>query len=160
MTEAEISAVVESLRIGEIAGLAGVSTRTVRYYEQVGLIDTVSRSAGGTRRYCRRDVEVLVRIRELQSVMGFDLDQIRTILAAEKRLDELRSEWPEASETRSESILNEASAINHDLRAQVEAKIATLQGFLTDLEAKADRHRTIAAELGLELRPTRAPVTT
>src|SRR3954467_11338715 len=88
------------LRIGEVAEQAGVSTRTVRYYEQLGLLEGVTRTAGGTRVYTKHDVEVRGRLRELQSVMGFDLDQIRPLLDAERRIDELRAQWQQGASPR------------------------------------------------------------
>jgi DNA-binding transcriptional MerR regulator len=140
-----------TLRIGEVAEQAGVSTRTVRYYEQVGLLEDVDRSPGGTRRYSKRDVETLLRVRELQSLMGFDLDQIRTIIGAERHLDELRDEWnTTVSKARQRAILAEAGALNDELRAQVDAKIAQLERFRADLDRKKARHRELIVERGLE----------
>ena len=144
----------DSLRIGEVAERAGVSTRTIRYYEQVGLLDPSSRSPGGTRRYDERDLARLLRIRELQSVMGFDLDQISTIVAAEDRLDVLRATYGEALplEQRNE-ILVEAMGINRQLRGEVQAKLARLSEFLADLDRKAVRYRQLADERHLEVPP-------
>jgi MerR family transcriptional regulator, repressor of the yfmOP operon len=141
-----------SFRIGEIAERAGVSTRTVRYYEQVGLLEPSDRSPGGTRRYDERDLARLLRVRELQAVMGFDLDQIRSIVAGEDRLDALRATYGEAIplEQRNQ-ILVEAMGINRQLRAEVEAKLATLGEFLADLDRKAVRYRQVADERHLEL---------
>jgi DNA-binding transcriptional MerR regulator len=143
-----------TLRIGEVAERAGVSPRTVRYYEEVGLLDPSSRSPGGTRRYGEDDVARLLRIRDLQSLMGFDLDQIRTIVAAEARLDQLRAAYGEGlPPERRREILAEAMAINQELRAEVEAKLARLGEFLTDLERKAVRYRQIAPEAGVADEP-------
>ena len=140
------------LRIGEVAEQVGVSTRTVRYYEQLGLLGDVARSAGGTRWYTAEDVEVLGRIRDLQSVMGFDLDQIRIILDADRRIDELRAQWVGGADARrQQEILTEAMAINARLRTEVAAKRAQLDGFLRDLDAKAARYHEVAAERGLDL---------
>jgi MerR family transcriptional regulator, repressor of the yfmOP operon len=140
------------LRIGEVAEEAGVSTRTVRYYEQLGLLEGVTRTAGGTRCYTKHDVEVLLRIRELQSVMGFDLDQIGTILAVERRMDELRAQWFQGvPPRRQEEILREVTALNARLRGEVEAKRAQLDSFLGGLEAKAARYREVAAERGFTI---------
>jgi MerR family transcriptional regulator, repressor of the yfmOP operon len=142
------------LRIGEMAERAGVSPRTVRYYEQVGLLDPTSRSPGGTRRYDERDLARLLRIRELQSLMGFDLDQIRTIVAAEDRLDELRAAYGEALPLdQRNQILVEAMGINRQLRAEVEAKLARLGDFLADLDRKAVRYRQVADERQLRVAP-------
>jgi DNA-binding transcriptional MerR regulator len=148
----------ERLRIGDVAREAGVSTRTVRYYEQVGLLPDVARTAGGTRTYGRRDVEVLVRIRELQTLLGFDLDQIGTVLAAERRMDELRAEWRAGSSAaRQAQLLREAMAINQRLRAEVDAKLTELRRFRRDLDTKAKRYRTVADERGLDLGGPGAP---
>ena len=144
----------DTLRIGEIAERAGVSTRTVRYYEQVGLLEPSDRSPGGTRRYDERDLARLLRVRELQSLMGFDLDQIRTIVGAEDRLDALRAAYGEALplEQRNQ-ILVEAMGINRQLRGEVQAKVVRLEEFLADLDRKAVRYRQVAAERHVELPP-------
>ena len=60
-------------RIGEVAKQAGVSPRTLRYYQELGMLDPAGRSPGGSRRYSSRDVARLTRILELRDVMGFDL---------------------------------------------------------------------------------------
>src|SRR3954465_3204042 len=79
-------------RIGEIAEAAGVSTRTLRYYEELGLLSPSGHSPGGARRYSDSDLARVLRIRELQDLVGFNLDEIKKIVAAEARLGELRAE--------------------------------------------------------------------
>ena len=79
------------LRIGEAAALAGVSVRTLRYYEELGLLTPSARSPGGARRYAEEDVARLARIRELKDLLGFNLDEVRTVLTAEDRLGDLRA---------------------------------------------------------------------
>src|SRR5437773_5312667 len=80
-------------RIGEVAEAAGVSTRTLRYYEELGLLSPSGHSPGGARRYSDADLARVLRIRELQQLVGFNLDEIKTIVAADARLDELRTEY-------------------------------------------------------------------
>src|SRR5206468_3533806 len=81
-----MTAKASGLRIGEVAQRAEVSARTLRYYEELGLLSPAGKTAGGARRYDDRDVEQLLRIRELQEVMGFNLDEIAVILQSERRL--------------------------------------------------------------------------
>ncbi|TMM17446.1 MAG: MerR family transcriptional regulator [Actinobacteria bacterium] len=134
-----------TLRIGEVAERAGVSCRTLRYYEELRLLAPSGHSAGGARRYTEEDVGRLLRIRELQEVMGFDLEEIGAILGAEDRLAELRSEWHGgARPERQEEILAEAVKINDRLRQQVREKRAKLDEVMADLEAKARRYRELA----------------
>jgi DNA-binding transcriptional MerR regulator len=137
-------------RIGEVAHRAGVTTRTLRYYEEVGLLDPSGKTPGGTRRYSETDVARLLRIIELRNVMGFDLDRIREILQAEDRLAELREEARRGiSETRRREIVTEAITLNDRMQRQVRDKMTVLEGFLGELELTAARLRDIAAELSL-----------
>lgn len=137
-------------RIGEVAQRAGVSTRTLRYYQELGLLEP-GHSPGGIRRYTDADIARLQRIIELRSVMGFDLERIREILRSEDRLAELRAEAQRGtSEKRRREILSEARAINARMQEQVRAKRAVLDEFLGQLEAKADYYAAVAIELGLD----------
>jgi DNA-binding transcriptional MerR regulator len=139
-------------RIGEVAQRAGVTTRTLRYYQELGLLSPSGASPGGSRRYSQADVNRLLRILELRNVMGFDLERISTILEAEDRLAELREVVRRGvSREQRQAIVREAIALNSRMQEQVRDKVATLESFLAELEAKAARYREIAAELGLEV---------
>jgi DNA-binding transcriptional MerR regulator len=135
-------------RIGEVAKQAGVSPRTLRYYQELGMLDPAGRSPGGSRRYSARDVARLTRILELRDVMGFDLERINAILHAEDRLAELRQEVRAGvSHERYRDAVAEAITINNGMREQVQTKLAVLQTFLAELEEKAARYRQIARDL-------------
>jgi DNA-binding transcriptional MerR regulator len=145
------------MRIGEAATRAGVSTRTLRYYQELGLLTPSGTTAGGARRYSEADVARIHRIRHLQDLVGFDLNEIRTVLSAEDRLAALRVEWFEAqSPRRQAALLRECTAINTDLQATVRAKMAGLQEFLDGLEERAERYRVRAAELAGDEELTRS----
>jgi DNA-binding transcriptional MerR regulator len=145
-------------RIGEVAAQAGVTTRTLRYYQELGLLDP-GHSPGGSRRYTDADAARLRRIIELRNVMGFDLERIREILDSEDRLADLRAEVKRGtSDDRRREILAEAIAINARMREQILAKRGVLDGFLAELEAKAAHYATVATELGFDVpRPAPAP---
>ncbi|NAS24842.1 MerR family transcriptional regulator [Herbidospora sp. NEAU-GS84] len=68
------------MRIGELAEIAGVSTRTIRHYHHTGLLAEPTRRANGYRDYRLRDAVVLARIRRLAE-LGLSLDEIRDVLA-------------------------------------------------------------------------------
>jgi MerR family transcriptional regulator, repressor of the yfmOP operon len=144
----------DTMSIGSAAEEAGVTTRTLRYYEQLGLLKPAARSVGGARRYTSADVARVARIRQLQDLLGQDLEQIRRVLVAEDRNAELREEWhSDATPQRREQILAEAMEINNSLRAQVRARQAALDDFAAELEEKARLHRKIARELRAEQAP-------
>jgi DNA-binding transcriptional MerR regulator len=152
----------ELLRIGEVAERLGVSTRTLRYYEELHLLDPSGHSPGGSRRYSQADVERVLHIRELQQVFGFDLDRIRHMLEAEDRLAALRAEFRQGVEAgREAAILHECFDINDRLQQMVAEKIGALEGVMAELRAKAKRYAEFAEERGIPLphRRVEAPVT-
>jgi DNA-binding transcriptional MerR regulator len=71
---------VELLKIGDFARLAGTNLRTLRYYEELGLMQPASRSSGGFRYYRRTDLNRLEMIRDLQE-LGLALDRIRELMS-------------------------------------------------------------------------------
>jgi DNA-binding transcriptional MerR regulator len=72
------------MRIGELAGRVGVNPKTIRYYEQIGLLPEPQRLPSGYRRYAEDDVARLVFIKTAQR-LGIALDEIREILALRDR---------------------------------------------------------------------------
>jgi DNA-binding transcriptional MerR regulator len=143
MTEVE-----STYRIGEVAERFGVSTRTLRYYEEVGLIVPSGKSPGGSRRYSDADITRIERVLELRNVMGFELDRIADIVGAENRFEDLRDEYHRSdSLERHVEIVVELMSINDDLRAHVAEKLAVLEAFAHDLDARAERLRAVQAEL-------------
>jgi DNA-binding transcriptional MerR regulator len=78
---------VELLKIGDFARLAGTNLRTLRYYEELGLMLPASRSSGGFRYYRRTDLNRLEMIRGLQD-LGLALDRIRELMATRRTGDD------------------------------------------------------------------------
>ena len=135
------------LPIGKAAALAGVSTRTLRYYEQLGLLTPSARTSGGARRYSPDDVTRLLRIRELQSLMGFNLTDIQSILAAEDRLQSLCQEFrAEIPGERKRDIALEAVRVTDNLRAQVAEKLDKVRVFLAALDERTSRYQAYLSE--------------
>lgn len=66
---------LEQLSIGELAKLAAVSTRTIRYYEELGILPAPPRTSAGTRRYPRAYVFYLEGAKVLKQ-LGFGLEEI------------------------------------------------------------------------------------
>ncbi|MBV8949380.1 MAG: MerR family transcriptional regulator [Actinobacteria bacterium] len=136
--------------IGEAAQRAGVSTRTLRYYQELGLLTPSAHSPGGNRRYSETDIARLLRILELRNLLGVDLERIGEILRAEDRLAELRDEVQRGiSRKRHQQVVEEALTLNGRMREQVRAKLHELESFLDELDAKAARYREVARDLGV-----------
>jgi DNA-binding transcriptional MerR regulator len=135
-------------RIGEAAERAGVSSRTLRWYEEIGLLAPSGHSSGGARRYSQDDLTRIEHIRELQSLLGLDLGAIRDVLVGEDALAGLRREYQQGVEAaRRREILVEASAINEKLRAVVTDRQELLRTMMDSLEEKSARYAMLLAEL-------------
>lgn len=76
----------EHMQIGEVAARTELSLRTIRHYEETGLVIPSARSQGGFRLYTEVDVARLMVIRRMKP-LGFALDEMRDLLEATDRLD-------------------------------------------------------------------------
>jgi DNA-binding transcriptional MerR regulator len=87
-----VSATAErSLRIGEVAELTGTTPRTIRYYEEIGLLGSAAeREQGKHRCYTDADVARVREILRLRDLLGLSLDQLSQLLEAQSARAELR----------------------------------------------------------------------
>lgn len=82
------------LRIGEVAEVTGTTPRTIRYYEEIGLLPAAdARQPGSHRLYGPDDVERLIEVVRLKDLLGLTLDELRELMAAEDARASLRNEW-------------------------------------------------------------------
>lgn len=75
----------QQMQIGEVAERTGLSLRTIRHYEEAGLVLPSARSKGGFRLYTESDVERLMVIRRMKP-LGFSLEEMRDLLDITDRL--------------------------------------------------------------------------
>jgi DNA-binding transcriptional MerR regulator len=124
--------------IGAAAEKAGVSQRALRYYQQLGLLIPEGCTPGGLRRYSEEDLARVARIRQLQELLGLNLDEIAQVLRGEDRLAEIRLAYHDEGTSRADrrALVRESLELHRGLRATVEAKRQGIDGFLTDLDAR------------------------
>jgi DNA-binding transcriptional MerR regulator len=126
-----MSAVQErTLRIGELARLAGTTPRTVRYYEEIGLLAAAEeRGAGEHRTYTQADLARLSEILRLKSLLGLSLDSLREVMAGEDARAARRAAWDATEDpVQRRRMLEEA-------RAHVEALLGHVSRHKADVEA-------------------------
>lgn len=140
--------------IGDVAKLLGTTTRTLRYYEELGLVSSSRHSLTAQRRYGSEEIERLRRIRELQTLLGLELHEIASHLQASDRLDALRAEYRSGpAPERRDEILLEGVAILERLRERVSSRQEWLEAFAGDLDARIARHHAALAEHGVVVAP-------
>ena len=124
------------LKIGDFARLAGTNLRTLRYYEEIGLLEPASRSPGGFRFYRREDLDRLRMVASLQR-LGLELARIRALMdTRDRRLD--RQEFL----ARVRRALGEQQALIATRIGELEAQRAGIQTALHKLTecAACDHH--------------------
>jgi DNA-binding transcriptional MerR regulator len=115
--------------IGRLARAAGVTTPTIRYYEEIGLLPKAGRSAAGQRIYAESDLERLTFIRRCRD-FGFSIDQVRVLaglsISAEQDCSQVRD-------------------MAHAHLGEVRQKLVELKALEASLEAFANRCDTACA---------------
>lgn len=141
-------------RIGEVAKLTGLTTRTLRYWEELGLIHPSAYRGRGERLYSQTDMARVIRIRELQELLGFSLAEVEVVLDTEDIdvLDRVRSEyrWGGADAARRLALLEEAIEANRKLLARLDSTLARIGAFRQERAEKGVRLRSVRDDLVLE----------
>jgi DNA-binding transcriptional MerR regulator len=117
-----------TLRIGEIAERSGVTPRTVRYYEELGLLPRGEREQGKHRIYTEADVQRLRELTRLRDLLGLSLDELRSMLIAEDARAEVRRRFHE-TDSREEQLELLDRALPH-----LETQLALVRGKLAELQ--------------------------
>lgn len=138
------------LRIGEVAKLAGTTPRTIRYYEELGLLPAAGeRRPGAHRTYAEADVERLTELLRLKDLLGLTLEELKELVEAEGARAELRREWHDGVEdpVRRRQILKQSltyTARQLELVRRRRDEIAKLE---TELVNRRKRAKTLLREL-------------
>jgi DNA-binding transcriptional MerR regulator len=135
-----------TLRIGELAELTGTTPRTIRYYEEIGLLGgSAERIQGKHRCYTAADVERVREIIRLRDLLGLSLEQLSQLLEAETARAELRREYQQAEDPAARRRILE-QALGH-LATQLEL-VEQRRGELEQLQAElVEKRRTIHERL-------------
>jgi len=98
-------------RACDVARLVGTTPRTIRYYEEIGLIpEAPTRPSGGHRVYTQAEVERLAEVMRLKELLGVSLDELKTLLTAEEARAEVRAQLrrDDVDPQRRQQLLEEA----------------------------------------------------
>jgi DNA-binding transcriptional MerR regulator len=138
-----------SYRIGEVAERAGVTTRTIRYYEELGLLGTAAaRMKGAHRLYTDADITRLGELIRLRDLLGLSLDELVGLAEAEEARAALRNQWAEsASDSERARIVKEAIPLTERQLELVRARLQRLSEFADELADKLRSLQEHQAEL-------------
>jgi DNA-binding transcriptional MerR regulator len=143
------AAATAPLRIGDVAKEVGTTTRTIRYYEEIGLLpESDERAAGSHRLYTEADVDRLREIVRLKELLNLSLVERKTLSVAEDARALLREEWhrgtPDAARRR--VILEEARGHIDRQLALVRTRRDELDKLEAELVERRKRNRALMRE--------------
>jgi DNA-binding transcriptional MerR regulator len=134
--------------IEQVAARTGLTKRTLRYYEEVGLLPPTDRTEGNYRRYSEDDVARLERIKNLRELLGFSLADIRKLLEADDERDHIKVAYKQ--ETEPGAKIAQLDRSDELIRSQlkiIEQKLTGLEEMRTALLAKLERHQHVRETL-------------
>jgi DNA-binding transcriptional MerR regulator len=138
----------EYWRIEQVAARTGLTKRTLRYYEEIGLLAPPTRTEGGYRLYSERDIQQLERIKRLRDLLGFSLAEIRELAEAEEEREHVREVARQQSDPRARlTWLSRATELTERQLRLVEDKLTGLEDMRANLRARLERHARRRAEL-------------
>ncbi|MDN4525832.1 MerR family transcriptional regulator [Fictibacillus fluitans] len=131
------------LKIDEVAQLTGLTKRTIRYYEEIGLFRTPERSHGKIRLYTEDDVEYIKRVMDAKEILGFSLQELQQFLSLKERVVSHKAHYQKAEvqEDKEEDLAEMAAGLTEQA-SMLEEKMKKMLAFhqeLTELIQKVDR---------------------
>jgi DNA-binding transcriptional MerR regulator len=120
------------LRIGEVATKSGVTPRTIRYYEELGLLPTSNREQGKHRTYSEVDIERLKEVTRLRDLLGLSLEELRTVVVAEAVRADARRRFHE-----SDSVDERRAALEEAL-PHIDTQLGLVRRRLAELKELED----------------------
>jgi DNA-binding transcriptional MerR regulator len=145
------------LRIQEAADEVGLTARSVRYYEELGLLRPAARSEGDYRLYDESDLERLRFIKGLRDDAGFSLAEIAQLLEDEAARERGHAAFHATTDPveRRRILLERLTSYERQIET-LRRKTARLQAMVEQAEARRDRTAGRIEEVEAELRPAKA----
>jgi MerR family transcriptional regulator, repressor of the yfmOP operon len=139
---------IRSFSIDQVAAQTGMTKRTLRYYEEMGLLPPTDRTVGNYRRYSDDDVYLLEHIKKLRDLLGFSLSDIRAMLDVEARRGILKEAYRHETDVAAKiAQLDRADELVRRQLQMIEQKIAGLEQMRSTLQATIERHEQIRKQL-------------
>jgi len=138
-----------ALRIGEVAERTGLTPRTIRYYEEIGLLPSAERRKGEHRLYDETDVERLQELKRLRDLLNLSLDELKQLVEAEEARAAIRKQYRATDDEAERSkLLDEALPHVETQLELVRRRKEELARLETELVAKRkrilERRRTLS----------------
>lgn len=128
--------------IEQVATITNLTKRTLRYYEELGLLKPTERTEGNYRRYTDEDIQRIEYIKKLRDLLGFSLNEIRSLLDSDDERAYIREAYQHETDTqRKIEQLDIADHLILEQVALIEHKIAGLEQMRHSLLERLEHHK-------------------
>lgn len=138
-------------RMEEVVRRTGLTPRAIRYYEEMGLLSPSGRTAGGFRLFTEDEIAQLVRVKELQTLLGFSLAEIKETLHADAVRAGLRQAYARTTDPAARRALVEQGIglIQSQVRI-IEERMARLARLRDEYQERLARLRALREQAAAE----------
>ena len=139
---------IHSYSIDQVAAQTGLTKRTLRYYEEMGLLPPTDRTEGNYRRYSDEDIHRIDHIKKLRDLLGFSLADIRAMLDVDDERGLLKAAYQQETEADAKiARLDRSDELIGRQLQMIEQKMAGLEQMRTSLQATIERHERTRQQL-------------
>ncbi len=140
------------MQIGEVAERTRLTQRTLRFYEEKGLLASPTRMEGGFRLYSDEDVQRIEHILQLKHLLGFSLSEIKAMVDAESEIAELHARYRQESDAAAKlQRIRDGIQLIERQEAVIDQKISQLQEMRARWQEQLERYRKRSATVMREL---------
>jgi MerR family transcriptional regulator, repressor of the yfmOP operon len=140
-------------RMEDAVRRTGLTPRSIRYYEEMGLLNPSARTAGGFRLFTEAEIARLLQIKELQTLLGFSLAEIKETLHLDAVRAELRQAWDRTSDPAVRwGLIDRAAGLAQSQVRIIDERMARLAKLRDEHQERLKKLRTMREELEQEQR--------
>ncbi|MNH92088.1 HTH-type transcriptional regulator YfmP [compost metagenome] len=145
------------LKIEDVANETGLTKRTIRYYEELGLLPSPKRSEGGIRLYTQEDIVLLNKIVSAKEVLGFSLQELHKYVTIAELLRDKNEKYfgenAKLTDDQRKAKLLEIDGVLTDQLELLTRKMDNIVKFQSELTVLQERVHTKLKEMGMERGP-------
>ncbi|KLU66599.1 HTH-type transcriptional regulator YfmP [Desulfosporosinus acididurans] len=142
---------MDNYKIDQVALQSGLTKRTIRYYEEIGILPPPKRSEGGTRYYNEEHIELLKRIKYTKDALGLSLEELQHFIALSNLIESQKVSFKQTAERREqrEKLLSIIDTLDEEL-ILIEQKILKIERVKEDLTNLKKRAQAVIEKINLE----------
>lgn len=142
---------MKRFKIDQVALQSGLTKRTIRYYEEIGLLSSPQRSVGGIRYYTQEHVELLKKIKYTKDALGFSLEELQQFISLSNLVEAQKVSYRQSSERteQKEKLIEIINALGEELNL-IEQRIMKIEQVQNDLVHLKKRAQVLVETINLE----------